>query len=102
MLTHGVFDTVEELGDVAGSAGMELHELAHAWVLAQRGVTSMIVGPRTLEQVDAALDASSLVLSREVLDAIDAIVPPGRATFPQYGHDGLAWAPWGPHRHAWR
>jgi aryl-alcohol dehydrogenase-like predicted oxidoreductase len=71
-------------------------------MLRQPGVTSVIVGPRTLEHLDAALAAASVHVPQDALDAIDAVVPPGRATLPQYGHDGLACTAWGPHRHAWR
>ena len=101
-MTEDVFDALDGLAEIATAAGLELHELAHAWVLGQRDITSMIVGPRTVEQLDAALTAASISLHVDVLDAIDGIVPPGRATLPQYGHDGLAWTTWGPHRHAWR
>ena len=101
-LTGDVFDAVEGLGAIAADAGLALHELAHSWVLHQPHVTSAIVGPRTLEHLDAALDAASRCLSPDVLSAVDAVVSPGRATLPQYGHDGLTWTPWGPHRHAWR
>ena len=101
-LTHDVFDTVDRLAEIAASAGLELHQLAHAWVLSRREITSMIVGPRVVGHLEAALAVAAIELSRDVLDAIDLVVAPGRATLPQYGHDGLAWVPWGPHRHAWR
>ena len=101
-LTVDVFDALDQLAEVASGVRLTLHELAHAWVLHQPGVTSMIVGPRTLEHFDTALTAASISLSSDVLAAIDGIVPPGRATLPQYGHDGMTWIPWGPHRHAWR
>lgn len=101
-ITDEVFDVLDELTEAAGSAGIELHQLAHAWLLSQHAITSVIVGPRTLDQLDAALAAASVSLPSDVLDAVDEIVPPGRATLPQYGHDGLAWTTWGPHRYAWR
>ncbi len=101
-ITDDVFDALDRLGEIASAAGLEPHELAHAWVLAQRGITSMIVGPRTVEHLDAGLAVASIELGADVLDAVDGIVPPGRATLPQYGHDGLAWTTWGPHVHAWR
>ncbi len=101
-LTDEVFVALDRLAEVATGVGLDLHALAYAWVLCQPGVTSMIVGPRTLAHFDAALAAAAAHLPADVLDAIDAVVPPGRATLPQYGHDGLAWTTWGPHRHAWR
>ena len=101
-LDDNVFDVLDRLVEVATRLGVELHELAHAWVLRQPAITSVIVGPRTLSHLETALAAASVDLSSDALAAIDAIVPPGRATLPQYGYDGLAWTMWGPHRHAWR
>jgi aryl-alcohol dehydrogenase-like predicted oxidoreductase len=101
-LTPEAFDVVDRLEALAAAAGLAVHELAHAWLLGREGVTSAIVGPRTVEQLDAALVGAAASLDADVLDRVDEIVPPGRATFPQYGSDGLAWHPWGPHRYAWR
>ena len=101
-LSDDVFDAVDRLAELATAAGLELHELAHAWVLSRSEITSMIVGPRTVGHVEAALAAADVGLSQDLLDAVDRVVPPGRATLPQYGHDGLAWTTWGPHRYAWR
>jgi aryl-alcohol dehydrogenase-like predicted oxidoreductase len=51
-----------------------------AWLLHQPAVTAPIVGPRTIAQLDGALHATSIELSRSVLDRIDAIFPgPGPA-----------------------
>lgn len=41
------------------------------------GVTSAIVGPRTMEQLESYLPAAGVVLSRDVLDRIDELVAPG-------------------------
>jgi aryl-alcohol dehydrogenase-like predicted oxidoreductase len=101
-VTDEVFDAIESLTAIAADAGLLLYELAYAWLLARERVTSVIVGPRTVEHLEAALAGASARLTPEVLEAVDAIVPPGRATLPQYGHDGLAWHTWGPHRYAWR
>jgi hypothetical protein len=40
-------------------------------------VTSTIIGPKTMAQLDDLLDAADVALSSDVLDAIDEIVPPG-------------------------
>ena len=37
----------------------------------------MIIGPRTLDQLDSMLEGSEVTLGADVLDRIDAIVPPG-------------------------
>ena len=51
--------------------------LAVAFVLRHPAVTAPIIGPRTLDQLEGQLGAVDVELSDEVLDAIDAIVPPG-------------------------
>jgi aryl-alcohol dehydrogenase-like predicted oxidoreductase len=46
-------------------------------VLNHPAVTSAIIGPRTMEQLESQLSASEVELPEELLDAIDTIVPPG-------------------------
>jgi len=70
-------DTVEDLALLAEEAGMSLIELSIAFIIRHPGVTSAIVGPRTMEQLRAYLPAASLTLSDDVLDRIDQIVAPG-------------------------
>ncbi len=70
-------DAVEEFIALAGDTGMSLTHLALAFVIAHPGVTAALIGPRTMEQLDDLLAAADVALSDEVLDRIDAIVPPG-------------------------
>jgi len=70
-------DVVEQLIVVAQEAGMPLTHLAMAFTVAHPGVTSAILGPRTMEQLDDLLAGAEVVLSDGVLEAIDQIVPPG-------------------------
>jgi aryl-alcohol dehydrogenase-like predicted oxidoreductase len=70
-------DAVERLAEVAGEAGLTMIQLALGFVTAHPAVTSAIIGPRTLDHLDSQLAAADTVLSADVLDAIDAIVPPG-------------------------
>jgi aryl-alcohol dehydrogenase-like predicted oxidoreductase len=70
-------DAVEELVVLADEVGVKLTHLALAFVIAHPGVTSAILGPRTLEQLDDLLAAADLRLDDAVLDRIDAIVAPG-------------------------
>lgn len=69
-------DAVEQLAQLADQAGTSLVHLAVAFVLEHPAVTSAIIGPRTLEQLESQLGAEKVTLSREVLDRIDEIVPP--------------------------
>ena len=70
-------DAVEELALLAEEAGMSLIHLALAFTIRHPGVTSTIIGPRTMEHLESQLGAADVVLSDEVLDRIDEIVPPG-------------------------
>ncbi|MCU1396556.1 MAG: aldo/keto reductase [Ilumatobacteraceae bacterium] len=76
-------DAVEQLTALAADAGMPLPHLATAFVLAHPGITSVIIGPRTMEQLESSLAADGVVLSGDVLDRIDAIVPPGTDVNPR-------------------
>ena len=48
-----------------------------AFAIAHPGVTSAIIGPRTMEQLDDLLAGADVMLADEILDQIDEIVPPG-------------------------
>ncbi|MGI5135254.1 MULTISPECIES: aldo/keto reductase [unclassified Streptomyces] len=70
-------DAVERLAAVADEAGLTMIQLALGFVTAHPAVTSALIGPRTLDHLNAQLAAADTVLSADVLDAIDAIVAPG-------------------------
>jgi aryl-alcohol dehydrogenase-like predicted oxidoreductase len=70
-------DAVEKLIPLAAEAGLPLTHLAIAFAIAHPGVTSAIIGPRTMEQLDDLLAGVDVRLSDEILDQIDEIVPPG-------------------------
>jgi aryl-alcohol dehydrogenase-like predicted oxidoreductase len=75
-------DAAERFARLADDAGLTLIELAIAFVLRHPAVTSAIIGPRTMEQLEGQLGAANVELSDEVLDRIDEIVPPGRTLNP--------------------
>ncbi|MFJ9724754.1 aldo/keto reductase [Streptomyces sp. NPDC101209] len=70
-------DAVGHLAALAEEAGLTMIELAVAFVLRHPGVTSAIIGPRTMEQLEAFLPAADVTLPTEVLDRVDEIVAPG-------------------------
>jgi len=70
-------DTVEQLISLAGQAGLPLTHLAMAFAIAHPGVTSAIIGPRTMDQLDDLLAGVDVAITDELLDQIDEIVPPG-------------------------
>ena len=70
-------EAADALGALADEAGHTLIHMAFAFATHHPAVTSAIIGPRTVEHLDAYLGADAIKLSSEVLDRIDAIVPPG-------------------------
>lgn len=68
---------VERLSAIAGEAGLSLTQMALAWNVEHPAVTAALLGPRTESQLDDLLGAAALRLEPAVLDAIDAVVPPG-------------------------
>ncbi|QNR65107.1 aldo/keto reductase [Paenibacillus peoriae] len=83
------FAIIDKLKHVADQAGMPLAHMAVAFAQTHPAVTSIIVGPRTPEQLKQYLAGADISLSPDLLDAIDAIVPPGRKTDNQ----DPAWTP---------
>jgi aryl-alcohol dehydrogenase-like predicted oxidoreductase len=70
-------DVVEELLPLAAAKGVSLARFAYAWALANPAVTSIILGPRTLEQLEDSLGALDVQITPEDGAAIDRLVPPG-------------------------
>jgi aryl-alcohol dehydrogenase-like predicted oxidoreductase len=70
-------DAVEQIIALADKAGVRMTHLAIAFAIAHPGVTSAIIGPHTMEQLDDLLAGADVALTDEVLDQIDEIVPPG-------------------------
>ena len=75
-------DVVEQLLELARDVGTSLIELAIAFVIAHPAVTSAIIGPRTMDQLDGLLAGTGTQLGDDVLDRIDAIVAPGSTLNP--------------------
>ncbi len=70
-------DVVEQLLPIAEAKGIPLARLANAWALHNPAVTSIIVGPRTMEQLEDSLLVPEVALTAEEAAAIDRLVPPG-------------------------
>ena len=83
-------EVVENLVTLADEADLPLIELAIAFVIRHPGVTSAIVGPRTMEQLESQLPAASVTLTSDILDRIDEIVPPGVTINPADNSYGAA------------
>ena len=70
-------DATVALQSLADQAGLPLAHLATAWAMEHPNVTSVIIGPRTMEQLDDLITCAELRLDADLLDAIDRVVAPG-------------------------
>ncbi len=70
-------DAADQLATLADDAGLDLIEMAIAFVLSHPAITSAIIGPRTMQHLESQLAAADVVLTNDVLDRIDEIVAPG-------------------------
>ncbi|HVV35306.1 MAG TPA: aldo/keto reductase [Acidimicrobiales bacterium] len=70
-------ELVDALEKIAADAGVSLTHLSMAFVVSHPAVTAAIIGPRTMDQLTDILAGVSVELSDDVLDALDALIPPG-------------------------
>lgn len=91
--TSTALETVERLVPLAESKNCTLSQFSLAWCLNQPGVTSPIIGPRNLEQLEDNLKALDIELTQEDFDAVDEIVKPGTFVSEYYAAD------FGPHQY---
>lgn len=71
------FDVIEAVIALAESKGVAPSQFALAWVVRQPGVTSPIIGPRTMEQLEDNLAALEVKITDEDCAAVDKIMEPG-------------------------
>jgi len=93
--TAEIYDVVEGLKPLAEAKGVTMAQYALAWAMHQPGITSPIIGPRTMEQLEDNLGALDVTITDEDRAAVDALVPPGRMVSPFYEAD------FGPHQYRW-
>jgi aryl-alcohol dehydrogenase (NADP+) len=66
------FRVVDRVTEVARSRGVSNSRVALAWVLARRGVSSVIVGTTKIEQLEDLVEAPQLVLEKEEVEALES------------------------------
>ena len=69
---HSQLETYEAL---CQEIGEKPADVALAWVLHNKAVTSPIIGPRTMEQLEGCLHSLEINLSEEIMNRLDAIWP---------------------------
>jgi len=72
-LSDRMFDLVDAYDSLAKDAGLSLVDLSYAWLAQRKGVDSVLVGPATVAQLDAAIDSSAKKLDEKLLTRIDEI-----------------------------
>ncbi len=82
------WDVIETVQEIATARGASPGQVALAWLAERPGVTSVILGARTLSQLEDNLGARNLGLSEEESRRLDAASDPGAAAYP-YGTLGL-------------
>lgn len=90
---EGLYDVVEKLEPLAEAKGCTMSQLALAWCMQQPGVTSPIIGPRTMEQYEDNMAALDVTIDADDRKTIDRVVPRGGVVVPYYE------AEFGPHPH---
>jgi aryl-alcohol dehydrogenase-like predicted oxidoreductase len=76
------YDLMDLLDKLAASKSCTIAQLALAWIMAQPAVTSVIIGPRTLEQMKDNTGAVDVKLTPEERERIDAVAVPAGALAP--------------------
>ena len=82
--TDQAFDVIEGLESLVDAKDCTLSQFALAWCMQQPGVTSPIIGPRTMEHLEDNLKAFEVSVTAEDKQEIDKLIPPGRAVSAFY------------------
>lgn len=78
------YEVAQKLGPLAEAHGKTLTQFSLAWVLANPVITSVIIGPRTMAQLEDNLGCLDCKLTESDEKAIDQLVPPGEHTGKGY------------------
>lgn len=75
-LTEKDYDIIDALGKIANELETDVPTVALAWVVSQPGISSTIIGARTMEHLESNLKALELRLSTEQIAALNAVSKP--------------------------
>ena len=78
------FQVLDQIQEIAAAKGCTSSQLALAWCMRQPGITSPIVGPRTLEHLQDNLGAVAVEITAEDRSRLDAVSEPEQAIVPYY------------------
>ena len=86
--TRRTWEVIEAVQKIAAERGVSMAEVALAWLTDRPGVTSTILGARTVEQLETNLRGAELRLAAEETAALDAASDPQATDYP-YGEMGV-------------
>ena len=89
-ISEGTWDVVEGLRQLCDEKGVNMDAFALAWVGAQDAVTSPIIGPKTMEQLEDNLKSLEVEISDEDKQRVDELIAPGTAVAEYYSADWKA------------
>jgi aryl-alcohol dehydrogenase-like predicted oxidoreductase len=67
------FDCIDAMRPLAEARGVSVAQIALAWLLHRKVVTSVIIGAKRLEQLDDNIAAADIALTTEEIDALDRV-----------------------------
>ena len=82
------WDVIDAVQKIAAERGVSMAQIALAWVVDRPQVTSVILGARTLQQLEDNLGACGLHLTPRRRRLLDAVSDPAPADYP-YGGPGV-------------
>ncbi|MEP6756405.1 MAG: aldo/keto reductase, partial [Chthonomonadales bacterium] len=83
----GAFDRIESVLEIAVVIGLRPSVFSLAWVMSREGITSPIIGPRTMEQLKDNLEALEVEWKDEWTTKVDEAIPPGTHVSDYYKAD---------------
>lgn len=81
------WDVIEDVETLARERGCNMDAFALAWCASHPAVTSPIIGPRTIEQLEGNLKALDVTITEEDKERIDTLVKPGEHVASYYQAD---------------
>ncbi len=72
-----LFDVLDVVRNLSEEKGCTISQLSLAWVIGRPAVTSAIIGPRNLEQLEDNLKAAEVQLNEKDDERIDEVSKPG-------------------------
>jgi len=89
--SEGTWRVLDGLERLCREKGCAMTAFALAWLNAQPGVISPIIGPNSVAQLEENLAANDVTITAEDKEHVDALIPPGTHTEDYYRAD------FGPH-----